>query len=103
MQSGVVDAGALDETVFNSLISSGKLDSDKVRVFHISKPFVDYVYVARKDVPEAEQQKFARALLAMKEGTDDPALKILRAKQFVVASDQKYATVRQIAKELKVF
>jgi phosphonate transport system substrate-binding protein len=103
VQSGVVDAGALDETVFNSLISSGKLDSDKVRVFHISKPFVDYVYVARKDVPEAEQQKFARALLAMKEGTDDPALKILRAKQFVVASDQKYATVRQIAKELKVF
>jgi phosphonate transport system substrate-binding protein len=103
VQSGVVDAGALDETVFHSLISSGKLDSDKVRVFHISKPFVDYVYVARKDVPEAEQQKFARALLAMKEGTDDPALKILRAKQFVVASDQKYATVRQIAKELKVF
>ena len=103
VQSGVVDAGALDETVFNSLISSGKLDSDKVRVFHISKPFVDYVYVARKDVPEAEQQKFARALLAMKEGIDDPALKILRAKQFVVASDQKYATVRQIAKELKVF
>jgi phosphonate transport system substrate-binding protein len=103
VQSGVVDAGALDETVFHSLISSGKLDSDKVRVFHISKPFVDYVYVARKDVPEAERQKFVRALLAMKEGIDDPALKILRAKQFVVASDQEYAAVRQIAKELKVF
>jgi len=103
VQSGVVDAGALDETVFHSLISSGKLDSDKVRVFHISKPFVDYVYVARKDVPKAEQQKFARALLALKEGTDDPALKVLRAKQFVIASDQEYATVRQIAKELKVF
>jgi ABC-type phosphate/phosphonate transport system substrate-binding protein len=58
------------------------------------------VYVARKDVPKAEQQKFARALLGMKEGTDDPALKILRAKQFVVASDQEYATERQIAKEL---
>ena len=103
VQSGVVDAGALDETVFHSLISSGKLDSDKVRVFHISKPFVDYVYVARKDVPEAERQKFVRALLAMKEGIVDPALKILRAKQFVVASDQEYAAVRQIAKELKVF
>jgi phosphonate transport system substrate-binding protein len=103
VQSGVVDAGALDETVFYSLISSGKLDSKKVRVFHISKPFVDYVYVARKDVPEAEQQKFVRALLAMKPGTDDPALKILRADQFVVASDQEYAPVRRIAKELKVF
>ena len=99
----MVDAGALDETVFNSLISSGKLDIDKIRVFHISKPFVDYVYVARKDVPQAEQQKFVRALLAMKQGTDDPALKVLRPKQFVVASDEEYATVRQTAKELKVF
>ena len=103
VQSGVVDAGALDETVFNSLINSGKLNIDKIRVFHISKPFVDYVYVARKDVPEAEQEKFVRALLAMKQGTDDSALKILRAKRFVVASDQEYAPLRRIAKELKVF
>jgi phosphonate transport system substrate-binding protein len=103
VQSGVVDAGALDETVFNSLISSGKLDSHKVHVFHISKPFVDYVYVARKDVPETERQQFVRALLALKEGKDDAALKILRAKKFVVATDQEYAAVRQIARELKVF
>ena len=103
VQSGVVDAGALDESVFRSLIASGQLDKNRVRIFYISRPFVDYVYVARKDVPKAEQQKFARALLALKEGTDDPALKVLRAKQFVIASDQEYATVRQIAKELKVF
>ena len=56
-QNGVVDAGALDETVFYSLISSGKLDSKKVRVFHISKPFVDYVYVARKDVARRASNK----------------------------------------------
>jgi len=103
VQSGVVDAGVLDETVFRSLIGSGKLDSGKVRIFHVSQPFVDYVYVARKDVPEAERQKFARALLTLKEGKDDPALNILRAKQFVRASDEEYATVRQIAQKLKVF
>jgi phosphonate transport system substrate-binding protein len=103
VESGVVDAGALDETVLKSLISSGKLAVGRVRVFHVSKLFVDYVYVARKDVPEAEQQKFARALLALKEGKDDPALKVLRAKQFVVATDQEYATIRLIAKDLNLF
>ena len=103
VESGVVDAGALDETVFNALISSGKLHADKVRVFHASAPFVDYVYVAGKDVPEADRQRFARALLALKEGEADPVLKILRAKQFVVANDQEYAAVRQIAKALKMF
>jgi phosphonate transport system substrate-binding protein len=103
VESGVVDAGVLDETIFNFLIASGKLDSKKVRVFHTSEPFVSYVYVARKDVPEAERERFARALLALKEGKDDPVLKILRAKQFVVATDQEYASIRQIAKEMKMF
>ncbi|MGA2424168.1 MAG: phosphate/phosphite/phosphonate ABC transporter substrate-binding protein [Terriglobales bacterium] len=103
VESGVVDAGALDETIFNSLIGDGKLNPAKVRVFFTSRPFVSYVYVARKDVPEAEQEKFAHALLALKEGKDDSVLKILRAKQFVVAKDEEYAKTRQIAHELKMF
>ncbi len=103
VESGVVNAGVLDETILNFLIASGKLDSKKVRVFHTSEPFVSYVYVARKDVPEAERERFARALLALKEGKDDPVLKILRATQFVVATDQEYASIRQIAKEMKMF
>jgi phosphonate transport system substrate-binding protein len=103
VESGAVDAGVLDETVFSSLVSSGKIDKNKVRVFYTSKPFVDYVYVARKAVPAAEREKFVHALLALKEGESDPVLKILRAKQFVVANDEEYATIRQIAKELKIF
>lgn len=61
------------------------------------------MYVARKDVPEAERERFTRALLALKHGKDDSVLKILRAKQFVVSNDKEYATIRQIAKELKMF
>jgi phosphonate transport system substrate-binding protein len=103
VETGVVDAGAIDETVFNFLIGNGKIDGKRVRVFYTSKPYVDYVYVARKDMPEAERERFARAFLALKEGKDDPVLKILRAHRFVVANDQEYATMRQIAHELKMF
>jgi phosphonate transport system substrate-binding protein len=101
--TGVVDAGAIDETVFHALIAAGKLDAKKIRVFYSSKPYIDYVYVARKDVPEAEREKFAHALLVLKEGNDDSVLKILRAKQFVVANDQEYANIRQIAQQMKMF
>ncbi len=103
VESGVVDAGALDETIYDSMIREGKLDGKKVRIFYTSRPFVSYVYVARKDVPEAERERFARALLALKEGKDDRVLKILRAEKFVVANDQEYENIRQIAKELKMF
>jgi phosphonate transport system substrate-binding protein len=91
VETGVVDAGAIDETVFNFLIGNGKLDGKRVRVFYSSKPYVDYVYVARKDIPAAERERFTRALLALKEGKDDPVLKILRAHRFIVANDQEYA------------
>jgi phosphonate transport system substrate-binding protein len=103
VEHGVVDAGVVDETILHSMISEGKLDGNKVRVFHTSRPFVSYVYVARKNVPEAERERFARALLALTEGKDDRVLKILRAKQFLVAKDEDYANVRQTAKELKLF
>ena len=103
VETGIVDAGAIDETVFNFLISNGKLDGKRVRVFYTSKPYVDYVYVARKDMPQAERERFARALLALKEGEDDPVLKSLHAHRFVVANDQEYAITRQIGHELGMF
>jgi phosphonate transport system substrate-binding protein len=103
VETGVVDAGALGEAFFNFLINSGKLDSKKVRVFYTSKPYLNYVYVARKDVSASERDKFVRALLALKQGKDDPVLKVLSAQQFVMANDQEYAATRRIAHELKMF
>ena len=101
--NGAVDAGAIDKTVFDFLISGGKLDSRKVRVFYTSEPYVDYVWVARKDVSGAERERFARGLLALKEGKDDRVLKILRAHKFVIANDEEYGITRRIGHELKMF
>jgi len=46
--NGKVDAGALDEAVFQRMTSQGKVDPAKVRVFWTTPPFFDYVWVARK-------------------------------------------------------
>jgi phosphonate transport system substrate-binding protein len=102
VQAGVVDAGAMDELIYKSMIDSGKLDGDKVRVFYTSKAFVDWVYVSRKSVPETEQKKFSRALESLNDGKDNLVLGLLHAKQFIPASDDKYAVLRQIVRELKL-
>jgi phosphonate transport system substrate-binding protein len=102
VESGAVDAGALDETVYNSMIAEGKLDKTKVRVFYTSKPFVDYVWVARKDIDSAMQEKLAQAFTRLKEGQDDAILKILRGKSFVRANNQEYDALRAIAQQLKM-
>jgi phosphonate transport system substrate-binding protein len=103
VESGAVDAGALDETVYNSMIAEGKLDKTKVRVFYTSKPFVDYVWVARKDVAREQREKFILAFTRLKEGKDDAILQILRGKSFVRATDDEYSVLRLVAEELKMF
>ena len=103
VESGAVDAGALDESVYTSMVSEGKLDPNKVRVFYMSKPFVDYVWVARKDVDPATQEKFAQAFTDLKERQDDEVLKILRGKEFVRASNEEYTVLRLVAEDLKMF
>ncbi len=103
VESGAVDAGALDESVFNSMIAEGKLDKARVRVFQTSQPFVDYVWASRKEIDPATQEKFIQAFTRLQEGHDDEVLKILRGKSFVRANDEEYSTVRAVAQQLKMF
>jgi phosphonate transport system substrate-binding protein len=101
--NGTVDAGAIDETVFDFLIRGGQVDTSKVRIFYTSKPYLDYVYVARKDVSQSVRERFVRALMALRQGKDDSVLRVLRADKFVVADDQEYEATRQMAHELGMF
>jgi phosphonate transport system substrate-binding protein len=102
VEMGIVDAGAVDETVFNAMIKDGRADRNRLRVIYTSRPFVDYVYVARKGISDGEKDKFAAALLALKEGKNDEILKLLRATKFVKANDGEYAAIREAAQELKL-
>jgi phosphonate transport system substrate-binding protein len=102
VESGAVDAGALDESVYKSLIDGGQVDKTKVRVFFTTPPFVDYVWVARKDVTQADQDAVSNAFLSLREPADDKILSILRGTSFVRANDAEYATLRSVATQLKL-
>jgi phosphonate transport system substrate-binding protein len=103
VESGTVDAGAMDESVYQSMIADGTLDKSKVRVFYTTPPFLDYVWVARKDVSAEAREKFAAAFLDLQKGRDDKVLDILRGVKFIRANDNSYGDLRRIAKELKLF
>jgi phosphonate transport system substrate-binding protein len=100
VESGAVDAGALDESVYKALLEGGQIDKTKVRVFYTTPPFVDYVWVARSDAAAADRDAFANAFLALRLPADAKVLDILRGTQFVRANDQEYATLRAIAVKL---
>ncbi len=97
---GACDAGAMDQTVFQSLVAEGKLVGAKITVFYTTPAFSDYVWAARKDLSAADVQAFDNALLRLQPGHDDQILDILRGKHFVRADNAEYGDVERVAKEL---
>ena len=97
--NGKIDAGAIDESVYERMTKEGKLDASKVRVFFTTPPFFDYVWVARKGLEPKVQEAFTNAFLALKSPDDQKLLDLLQAKSYVRAEDQSYAPLRQAATE----
>ena len=95
-----VDAGALDEAVWERLTKEGKVDPSKVRVFWTTPAFVDYVWVARKELDPAVARKVADAFLALDpaRAEDRPILDLLSAKGRYLAVDvAAYGPLREAA------
>ncbi len=96
-----VDAGALDETVYQKMVADGKLDPAKAKVFFTTPPFFDYVWAARKGLDPKLEEAFASAFLKL-DGSDPQqqvVLDFLRAKKYVRASDSDYDKLRQAASD----
>ncbi|MBC5809349.1 MAG: phosphate/phosphite/phosphonate ABC transporter substrate-binding protein [Candidatus Eremiobacteraeota bacterium] len=102
VEAGTVAAGAMDESVYASMMASGQADKNKIRVFYRTPPFLDYVWVARKDLAPSEQFAFATSFLALTEAKNKPILDILRGTKFVRANDGEYNELRRIATKLKM-
>ncbi|HYY93836.1 MAG TPA: putative selenate ABC transporter substrate-binding protein [Pyrinomonadaceae bacterium] len=96
-----VDAGALDEAVFQRMAKDGKLDPAQVKVFYTTPSFYDYIWVARKGLDPKLADAFTAAFLKL--NPNDPEQKaildLLSATKYVKAEDSSYDKLRQAAKD----
>ena len=96
-----VDAGALDEAVYQKMVKDGKLDSSQVRVFYTTPPFYDYVWAARKGLDPKLTDSVTAAFLNL-DGNDPEhkvILDLLNAAKYVKAEDHSYDKLRQAARD----
>jgi phosphonate transport system substrate-binding protein len=103
VESGAVDAGACDETVYKEMTQDGKAVAAKLRVLYTTAPFVDYVWAARAGLDKPSQEAIIKAFTDLKPGKDDKILAILRGEKFVRADNAEYNDIRTTAKQLKLF
>lgn len=94
-----VDAGALDETVYQKMVADGKLDGAQVRVFYTTPPFFDYIWAARKTLDPRIAESFSSAMLKLdsNDASQKPILALLNATKYVKAEDGNYDKLRQAA------
>ena len=94
-----VDAGALDETVYQKMVADGKLNPSNVKVFYTTPPFYDYIWVSRRGLDSKVADSFTTAFLKL--DANDPAQKkildLLVATKYIKADDSSYDKLRQAA------
>ena len=92
VESGKVDAGALNFLVWEKLVETKKVDLTKITVFWTTPPYVDYVWTARSELDPGLRERITQAFLRLKyENPEDRKLLDLhRTKGYIKASDEDW-------------
>jgi phosphonate transport system substrate-binding protein len=100
VQAGKVDAGVLNASVWDKLVASGKVDTNKVKVFATTPTYFDYNWTVRGNLDPALTAKIKAAFLAL-----DPAnpehkaiLDLQAASRFIETKPENYTGIEEAAR-----
>ncbi|MBI2115711.1 MAG: putative selenate ABC transporter substrate-binding protein [candidate division NC10 bacterium] len=99
VESGKVDAGALNEAVWDKLVQTGKVDTSKVVVFWTTPPYVDYVWTVRGDLDRGLQERIASALVKLdyRKPEDKRLLDLHRTRKYVRVKPEDFKPTEEAA------
>jgi phosphonate transport system substrate-binding protein len=99
VESGKVDAGALNFLVWDKLVQQKKIDPSKVNVFYTTPPYVDYVWTARGDLDPALQERLTAAFLKLDASNPDhrKLLDLHRTRKYIKANDADWKGTEEAA------
>ncbi len=99
VESGKVDAGALNEAVWDKLVQTKKVDTSKVVVFWTTPPYVDYVWTVRGDLDKGLQERIASALVKLdyRKSEDKRLLDLHRTKKYVRVKPEDFKPTEEAA------
>lgn len=97
--SGKVDAGALNASVWEKLVQSGKVDGSKVKLLATTPPFYDYNWTVRGNLDKKLQARISTAFLKLdpKNPQDKAILDLQRASRFIPTKADNYKGIEAAA------
>jgi phosphonate transport system substrate-binding protein len=99
VETGKVNAGALSRPIYETLLKSGRINPEKVRILAETKPIPNYPMAMQSKLAPALKEQIRAAFVDLK----DPAiLKTFRAQAFAATNDGAYDVLRTTAKVLNL-
>lgn len=104
VESGAFQAGALNEAVWESAVSSGKVDLEKVEVFYTTPAYYDYNWTIN-DVDavfgEGTKESVKMGLLSFGEEKSE-VMELFNAEKFIETKNENYDAILSVAKKLEI-
>ncbi|HXG03394.1 MAG TPA: putative selenate ABC transporter substrate-binding protein [Candidatus Binatia bacterium] len=99
VESGKVDAGALNFLVWDKLVQQKKVDRAKVDVFETTPPYVDYVWTARGELDPGLRERITSAFLKLDYADPEHRrlLDLHRTKKYIRANDADWKSIEEAA------
>ena len=100
VEAGKVDAGALNESIWQRLVDEKKIDPTKVRVLWTTPEFHDYNWTVRGDLDPKLVEKIRAAFLALDPARpeDKAILDLQRATRFIPTRPENYQAIEEAAR-----
>jgi phosphonate transport system substrate-binding protein len=100
VETGKVDAGALNESVWEKLVKSGRVNLNKVKVIWTTPPYADYNWTVRGDLDRELASDITRAFLNLDPNNPDHRviLELQRAQRYVIAVEDDFRGIEEAAK-----
>ena len=99
VEAGRVDAGALNFLVWDKLLETKKVDTNKLVVFWTTPPYVDYVWTVRGGLDKGIVEKISKAFLKLDYNNpgDKKLLDLHRTKGYIPAKDSEWKGTEEAA------
>jgi phosphonate transport system substrate-binding protein len=99
VEAARVDAGALNFLVWDKLVETKKVDTNKVGIFWTTPPYVDYVWTVRGGIDKGMVDKISKAFLKLDYNNPEhkKLLDLHRTKGYIPAKDEDWRGIEEAA------
>ena len=99
VEAGRVDAGALNFLVWDKLVETKKVNTNKVSIFWTTPAYVDYVWTIRGGVDKGTVDKISKAFLKLDYSNPEhkKLLDLHRTKGYIAAKDADWKGIEEAA------